>query len=184
MTNKLKLAAALLVIFAPHYLMADRCMAEVFYAQDEALELAFPEHNRIEKQTFVMTGAQKEEVEKAAKVRIESNLFTFYKGYKEDQLLGYAAIDTHMVRSMTETFMVVLTPEGASLKTVILAFNEPPEYIASQRWLDQFNGKNLDNRLWPGQEIHGIVGSTLTANAMTAGVRKILALHKVLISKG
>ena len=158
-------------------------MAEVFYAKDEALKLAFPEAEQIEEQTFVLNAEQKAKVESLAKAKIESNLITFYKGIKNGQLLGYCVIDSHMVRSMYETFMVVLTPEGTQKKVVILAFNEPLEYIASERWLSQFNDKKLSDDLWPGRGVHGIVGSTLTTNALTAGVRKILAMHTVLIAK-
>ena len=171
------------VIFALSFLLPRILLAEVFYAKDEALKLAFPDADKIEEQTYVLSNSQRETVEALAKTKIESNLFTFYKGFKNDQLIGYSAIDSHMVRSMYETFMVVMTPEGTQKKVVILAFNEPLEYIASERWLSQFNDKKLSDDLWPGRGVHGIVGSTLTANAMTAGVRKILAMHTVLIAK-
>lgn len=158
--------------------------AEVLYAKDEALRLAFPTATRVETQTFVLEAEQRKRVEQLAKTKVESSLFTFYKGYHGEELLGFLAIDTHIVKTMPETFMVVLTPKGEQTKVVILAFQEPPEYMASLKWLDQFRGKSLDDDLWPARGIHGIAGSTLTTHAMTAGVRKILALFKVLITEG
>lgn len=157
--------------------------AEVFFAKDEALKLAFPDADRVDTRTFVLNEEEKRAVERLSKTQVESSIFTFYIGYKGSELLGYAAIETHMVRTMPETFMVVLSPAGDQRKTVILAFYEPPEYIASQKWLDQFTGRPLSDDLWPGRDIHGIVGSTLTTNAITGGVRKVLALYRVLIAK-
>jgi len=157
--------------------------SEVFYAQEEALKVAFPTATRVEPKTFVLTKEQVERVAKLAETSVESSLFTFYVGYHDDILLGYAAIDSHRVRTMPETFMTILSPEGIQERVVVLAFQEPPDYLASDRWLQQFKGKRLKDDLFPGRGIHGIVGSTLTAHAMSAGVRKVLALYQLLIKK-
>ena len=86
-----------------------------------------------------------------------------------------------MVRTLPETFMVLLSPTGEVRMTVILAFHEPPDYLPSERWLEQFRGEKLSPELWVGREIAGIVGSTLSAQAMTQGVRKVLALFDILV---
>ena len=162
------------------FCLARPCAAEVYYAKDEALALAFPAADKIETQTYVLTDQQKAQAEDAAKCKIESALFTIYSGFKDGQLIGYAAIDSHNVRTMSETFMVVFSPQGIQKKVVILAFYEPPEYIASQRWLDQFIDKPINDDLWPGREIDGIAGSTFTTNAVTMGVRKVATLVNML----
>jgi hypothetical protein len=157
--------------------------AEVFYAQDEALTLAFPEAERIEKKTFILTDSQHASAQKAARAKIESKLFTFHIGFKEGEPYRYAAIDTHTVRTHPETFMVVLSPGGEILETIVLAFHEPPEYLPGERWLEQFHGESDPSALWPGKEIAGIFGSTLTANATSSGIRKVLTLYKTLIQQ-
>lgn len=156
--------------------------AEVFYAKDEALHLAYPEADHFEMQTLIINSEQSAKIEELAKVKLDSKIFTFHKAFHGKVLLGYVAIDSHIVRTHPETFMLVLSPEGMLEKVVILAFHEPPEYMASERWLNQFAKKNLADRLYPSGDIQGIAGSTLTSQAMSAGVRKILAIYQVLIA--
>lgn len=157
--------------------------AKVFYAKDEALRLAFHDADQIEARTFIMKDSEIQKAQQAARTRIESKLFTFYTGKKRGVLLGYAAIDTHIVRTLPETFMVVLSPEGEVRTVIVLAFHEPSEYLPSERWLQQFQDKNLSPDLRMGRDIAGIAGSTLTSHAITQGVRKVLALFEILIKE-
>ena len=157
--------------------------AKVFYAKDEALKLAFPNADQVETRTFIMKDSEVQKAEQLARTRIASKLFTFYVGKKAGTIVGYAAIDTHTVRTLPETFMVVLSPEGRVKTTLILAFHEPPEYLASERWLKQFQGKELSSELGVGRGIAGIAGSTLTSHAMAQGIRKVLALFQILIKE-
>ena len=162
----------LLIFFSIHV------NAEVFYAQDEALRLAFPEATSVEKKTFVLTDEEHRLIQETAKTKVESKVFAFYVAKKGQETLGYAAIDSHIVRTMYETFMVVLTPQGAVKKVVILAFYEPPEYITSDKWLKQFENKRLPEESRLNDTIQGIAGSTLSSQAVTDGVNKILAIFQ------
>lgn len=157
--------------------------AKVFYAKDEALKIAFPDADQVEMRTFILRDTEVQKAEQLARTRIESKLFTFYIGKRGGRVIGYAAIDAHTVRTLPETFMVVLSPEGSVKTTLILAFHEPPEYLASERWLKQFQDKKLSPELGVGRDIAGIAGSTLTSQAMTQGVRKILALFEILVKE-
>lgn len=157
--------------------------AEVFYAQDEALKLAFPEATENKLLTFVLDQNQVTEIESEAKAKIDSKIISFYQALKDQQTLGYLAIDTHQVRTHNQSVMVVLSTNGEVLKTVILAFHEPSEYIASERWLKQFQGKNQVQELTTNGKIAGIVGSTLTTQATANCVRRVLVEFKKLILK-
>jgi len=157
--------------------------AKIFYAKDEALKLAFPGADSVESRTFILKDSELERAQRLAHTRIESKLFTFYIGRNNGEILGYAAIESHIVRTLPETIMVVLSPEGQVRSTVVLAFHEPPDYLPSKRWLSQFHRKGLSPELRPGRKIAGIVGSTLTVQAISGGVRKVLALFAILIKE-
>jgi hypothetical protein len=102
---------------------------------------------------------------------------------RDGVLLGYAVIDSHIVRTLPEAFMAVLGPDGTVQRVVLLAFYEPPEYRPPERWLRQFEGRRLDTDGWRvGRDIHGISGATLTTHALRDAVRKITALHAVVMS--
>ena len=155
--------------------------AKVFYSRSEALRLAFPDAERIEDDTYVLSDAQAERIGELAQSPLDSKLVKIYRGFHGDQLLGYAVIDIHNVRTMPEAFMVVLTPEGSVRSVRVLAFHEPLDYLPSERWYDQFDAKSLASPLRVGGDIHGVVGATLSARATTRGVRRALAFYRVLV---
>ncbi|MCC6849161.1 MAG: FMN-binding protein [Deltaproteobacteria bacterium] len=155
--------------------------AAVFLAKDEALALAFPGADRVEERVVILTDAQKAEIEKRARAPLESQLWTIHVGWKDGVVQGYAVIDSHIVRTLPETFMVVVDPDGKLRRVDVLAFHEPPEYLPTQRWIGQFAGHALDEDLKLGAGIQGITGATLSAQAMTAGVRRALALVAVAV---
>ena len=155
--------------------------AKVFYAREEAMHLAFPGATRVEPRDFFLTTEQKHQIEERSKSRVESDLLTVYSGYQGERLIGWAILDTHVVRTLPETFLVVLSPDGAVAATHVLAFYEPLEYLPSDRWLEQFRGKETDDDLNVGRGIAAITGSTLTSHAVAGGIRRALAIHAVLL---
>ena len=157
--------------------------ALVLHSKTEALQIAFPEAERVETQTFYLTEEQTAAVQDLAKAPVDSKLITFHVGYAGDAVLGYAFIETHIVRTFPETFLIVVSPDGQVEKLLVLAFYEPPEYLPPDRWLAQFDDRTLSPALRLRRDIHGIMGSTLTAQAVTRGVRKVLALFQILIQE-
>jgi len=152
--------------------------------RDAALARAFPRAERIETRTLFLDQDQRAEAGRQSGVPIGSSLYTFYVGYRDGRVLGYAAIEAATVRTQPETVMVVLNPDRSVRFVEILAFFEPPEYRPPQRWLDQFRDRRLDPKLRVGGEIQGITGATLSAQALTRQVRKTVALAAYLDTTG
>jgi len=173
---------ALAVLLGSLYLASD-VGATVFYSRDEALHLAFPEADRTEARDFFLTPEQRQSIQKMARSELDSDLVTVYFGYAGERVLGYAIFDTHVVRTLPETFLTVLSPSGAVTATYVVAFHEPLEYLPSERWLKQVDGKSAGDDLQVGQGIAAITGSTLSSNAVMGGVRRALAIHAVLLSQ-
>lgn len=153
--------------------------AEVFASKREALEQAFPAADSIERHTLVLDDAQARAIEKKAHGELESRLATIHSAILDGRVVGYAIIDVHTVRTFPEAFLVVLDLEGRVVKTRILAFYEPPEYLPPERWLAQFDARRLEPSLSLGGSIHGIAGATLSSQAVTKGVRRALALYEI-----
>ena len=120
-------------------------------------------------------------VEALARTPLDSRLVTIYTAEGEGGVLGHALIDVHRVRSMAEGLLVVLAPGGKIRNLRLLAFHEPAEYAPSPRWLEQFGGQSLSDRLRVGGDIHAIAGSTLTSRAVTQAARRAAALYEVLL---
>jgi hypothetical protein len=171
-----------LATFAALCLSSGTAHAKVFYSRNEALKLAFPEADRIDDESLLLGDEQASRIEHLAKTKLESRVVSIYRGYRGGELLGYAFIDVHNVRTMPEAFLVVLSPTGEVRTLRVLAFHEPLEFMPSARWYQQFEQKNLDAPLRLGGDVHGIVGATLSARATTAGVRRALALYQVVVA--
>ena len=154
--------------------------ATVFYARDEIRSLAFPDADTVEPLDHFLTVAQREQIESRARSKLDSDLITVYIGTRDGEVLGYAYLDSHTVRTLPETFLIVLTPDGAVAATHVMAFYEPLEYLPADRWLDQLAGRRLTDDLRVGRAIAGITGSTLSSHAVVLGIRRTLAMHEVL----
>lgn len=158
--------------------------SKVFFSRAEALELAFPKADRVDSRMHLLTDAQAQQIEQLGHARLESKLVRIYSGFSGEQLLGYAVIDVHNVRTLPEAFMVVLTPEGTVRSVRVLAFHEPLDYLPNARWYEQFAGKAFGEPLRVGNDVHAVIGATLSAQATVQGVRRALAYYQVLIAGG
>jgi Na+-translocating ferredoxin:NAD+ oxidoreductase RnfG subunit len=178
------LGRARLLAAAAGLLAAAAAHAKVFLTPDEALRLAFP-GAAIERHTAYLTEAQQKAEQKlSGDAERPSGLATFYTGTKDGSLLGTAYFDTHTVRTMPETIMVVVDPKGAIARIEVLSFSEPEEYLPKAHWYEQFQGKPLDDELSMKRGIRAVTGATLTARATTEAARRVLALHRVLQGNG
>lgn len=170
----LALAGALALLGTP-------AEAKVFLSQREAIELAFPDADRIETDTQVLSREQVEAVERSARSKLDSRIAKFYAAWQGDRVTGYAFIDVHTVRSLPEAFMIVLEPDGTTRSVRVLAFHEPLDYLPTERWYKQFEDRSLADPLRLGRDIHGIAGATLSARAVASSVRRVLALFRVVV---
>lgn len=155
--------------------------AKVYHARDEALKLAFPDAERVEPRDVVLTDEQHDRIENLARAPLDTNLVTIYVGWRDGVPAAYAIFDTHTVRTFPETFLVVISPEGAVQAAHVLAFHEPEEYLPTARWLGTFKDKKLDDDLQVGQGVAAITGSTLSTRAITSGIRRGLAIWAVVV---
>lgn len=155
--------------------------AKVYHARDEALKLAFPDAERVEPRDVVLTDEQHDRIENLARAPLDTNLVTVYVGWRDGAPAAYAIFDTHTVRTFPETFLVVISPEGAVQAAHVLAFHEPEEYLPTARWLGTFKDKKLDDDLQVGQGVAAITGSTLSTRATTSGIRRGLAIWAVVV---
>ncbi len=80
--------------------MAIPAYAKIYYSKQEAMELAFGSEATVEMMSLFLTDSDVEKIQQLARVKVDSALFTFYVGKKAGELIGYAAIETHKVRTL------------------------------------------------------------------------------------
>jgi len=150
---------------------------------EEALQLAFRDCS-VQRSTAYLTDAQKKLAAELAGEALSTAIVHPYLATKDGALVGTAYVDTHRVRTLGETLLIVVDPTDRVRRVELLAFAEPPEYAPRGEWYGQFAGKRLDGELHLKRGIRGIAGASLTARATTSAVRRTLAIHAVLKTSG
>jgi Na+-translocating ferredoxin:NAD+ oxidoreductase RnfG subunit len=106
------------------------------------------------------------------------NVFVADNGAKR---VGYAIIDEVRGKDQPITYCVVVDELLAVKQVAILAYREPyGGEVQNASWLKQFSGKQPGDKLRPGKEIKTITGATISARAITLGVKKLLTLLHVI----
>ncbi len=103
-----------------------------------------------------------------------------YVAHRDGSLVGTAYFDVHRVRTLEETLLVVVQPDGTVGRVEVVSFDEPLDYLPRDGWYRQFDGRPLDDDLDLDRAIRSVSGATLTAVATTAATRRVLALHRIL----
>ena len=158
--------------------------AVIFQTIPSALKEIFHEGHEIKRKTLFLTKEQQKGLGQLIKEPIDSRLVVYYEGILKNKLQGTVFIDTHRVRTNNESVLFLVSPDGKLSRVKVLKFLEPPDYMASDRWINQLTGRVLNEKLSLRSEIHGITGATLTARALTMASRRVLALHQLLYSDG
>jgi hypothetical protein len=162
-------------------LVAGPAGARVEMTQDEALRLAFPPPQEIERHTLYLDESQARQAGEASGVSIEARVVPYYVGRAGGRITGFAYFDTHLVRTLPETVMIRLTPTGSIVAIDILSFDEPQDYRVTARWLEQFRGRDAAAAPRLPSTIRSLSGATLSARAVTDAARRILALHRLFV---
>ncbi|MEY4667523.1 MAG: hypothetical protein RL518_222 [Pseudomonadota bacterium] len=179
-TLRLLLSSLLTLCVAASPLVA---CAEVLLAQDEAMEAAFGADTQITSRTKKIPSEQKLRIEEIAQTTLTSSFLHYYEGRRNGELLGYAVIDSRVMRTNLAVFMVVVSPDLVVQKVILLAFHEPSEYQPTDAWLKLLEGSRPMQDLVPGQGLAPIAGSTLTVNGLSDGVRAVRASFEVLLKE-
>ncbi|MFT4649247.1 MAG: hypothetical protein ACI9X4_002485 [Glaciecola sp.] len=147
-----------------------------FITHTEALALAFPKCE-IQRTTVFLKKPQLAVIAKAAQSPFTSTVVYPYIATKDSKLVGTAYFDTHRVRTLKETLMVVVDAEGKVSRIEVLAFGEPKQYIPSKKWYAQIIGLSLSPKLKLNAGVRNMTGATMTTRASVACTRRVLALH-------
>ncbi len=158
---------------------AENTAAKVFLTKGKALELIFPQADEIEKRHVFLTERQAESVREMAKAEVDSRFYTFYIAKSGGEETGYAVIDTHTLRTLTETVMFVINPDATLRHAEILAFFEPTDYMPGGKWINLFPGKTKLDIMKIGKGIPNITGATISARSFSGATRRVLAVYRV-----
>lgn len=153
---------------------------QVRLTQDEALKLAFPDATRFERTTAYLDDAQSARVEEMTGEPPRRAIVTHYLALHGQRTIGVAYFDVHRVRTLNEVLLIAVDRGGRVVRVEIVAFAEPPEYVAPDGWLELFGGLDRQADLSMKGDVPNLTGATLTARAVKAAVDRTLAIHEVI----
>jgi len=157
--------------------------ATVLITVEEALGLAFPD-GEVSRETLFLTKEQMSSAAMVSEVKIDRAMVTRFVVRRGGEVVGFAYIDTHRVRTLPETLLVILEVDGSVRRVEVAAFREPLDYKPGDSWYRQFDDEELDRDLSLDRDIRPITGATLTARATTDAVRRVLAIHRAVSGEG
>ncbi len=98
-------------------------------------------------------------------------------GRKDGTLVGFAMLLSEKTRYRPITFVIGINAKGEVLKTGVVVYREPRgEQVTSERFNEQYKGKTASDEIRVGTSIRAVSGATVSAEVMTAGVKKALLL--------
>jgi hypothetical protein len=154
--------------------------AEVLVTMDEALALAFP-GCAVEQRTHYLSYDQRRAAGDRAGVPVESSLVREYQGVCDGANIGSAYFDTHPVRELPATLMVVVGADGLVKRVELLSFEGPDQHRPPASFYAQVHGLGLSRELSVRRSaLRPVSGATLSSRAAVDAARRVLALHEVI----
>lgn len=172
----MRLLVATCVLLGGHLLLPPHLFGKIYLTHQQALTLAFPAPQSIERMSLTLSADRIKAVKKRSGVPLVLTHAVYYVGKDKERITGYAMFDTATVKTMPVTIMVAADPKGTLRFVEIVMFEEPGEYKPPKRWLASFRGRRLGRSLRVGRGLGNLAGATLSAFVVTDSVRKILAL--------
>ena len=148
-------------------------------SREEALAAAFAGAT-VDAHRVYLTTEQAERIADLARDEVRTRIYARYVARRGGAVVGRAYVDTHVVRTKRESLLISLDADGRVRRIDVTAFLEPPEYLAPERWKQQYYDRPLGDDIAIQRAIRPIAGATLTTLAVNAAVRRVLALDIVL----
>ena len=157
-------------------------LADELITVEAALKDIFPQATQIVPETLKLTQTQIQEI--ATKARMEEGSlskgeFRVHIAQKGREVIGYAFEDTVPGKWGPIDYLLGVYPHGKVIKVVVLSYQEKRgRPTAKPRFLKQFIHKTAEDPLRLRKDINGISGATVSSQAVTDGVRKLLNIFE------
>lgn len=151
--------------------------ATVYLTTEDALKLAFPSADDMRTEQITLTETQQRTVETALHHPLPLGPVLVYLAERQGHLLGRAMVVEEIGKYEPITFLVAVGPDGKVLDVLILVYREPRGGdVRRPNFLKQYTGKGVQDPLRVSEDIVNITGATLSARAISNGVKRAVAI--------
>ena len=156
--------------------LASSAQGRLLLTREAAIAHVYGDSARAEAVTLYLTPSQLDTLRARARAPFDQARVTYYRVTSGATPVGHAFVDRHVVRTSSETVLIALHADGRVRAVEVLAWNEPEDYFPPERWLDRAKGASDPSLVQTGAAMPRIAGATLTSRAVTAAIRRALAL--------
>lgn len=150
---------------------------EIYFTEEEAAKVMFPESEKIRKETLPLTPKQKADIEEKIGWKFPETSFDVYIGETKGNIDGYALVQNTIGKHRPITYMVGVDSEGEVTNFEVLVYREARgNEIATKRFNFQYQGKTAEDPVRINRDIINITGATMSVRSASAGVKRVLVL--------
>ena len=158
--------------------------AAQFLSVEQVQRLFFPNAESFAEKKLELSSEQIRQIEERARSRMRVKRHRIWEALARGQRLGFVIVDEVYGKHEFITYAVALDSSGVVLSVEILVYRESfGGEVRDPRWRAQFVGKHPGDTLELDKDIRNISGATLSCQHITEGVRRILAIFNVALTR-
>lgn len=166
----LPVAAIVVPVYAADYATAE-----------QAQKTIFPDADNFEPHLVTFTSAQKDQIQSLAGVRQRWDTQKIWRAQSKGKTLGWFAVDEVIGKHEFITYGVGFTPDGHVVSIEIMSYRETHgEQVRDAAWRQHFVGKTLADPFKLDVDVPNNSGGTLSSRNVLDGVKRVLAIQKVM----
>jgi len=156
----------------------------VEYATEaEARQRMFPQADGFADASVALTRDQRREIERLGGVRQRRDTQVVRRVERAGATTGWFFVDEVVGKHDYITYAVGMTTAGEVVGVEVLVYRETYGFqIHEETWRKAFRGATLADPPRLDDDIPNITGATLSCRNVTNGVRRLLALHAVVLA--
>lgn len=152
---------------------------------EAALKKVFPAADEILETKVSLDAEQEKRVRARVGHPLTQTAYTIYIGKHKGSILGYAMVDDEIGKYHPITSIIGVSPQGKVLGVAVMVYRESRGgEVSRRRFLAQYEGKTSRDPIRTRRDIISISGATMSVNAISTQVRKVLAIVDEVFLKG
>lgn len=169
--------------FVPAVVMVAPALAQDYLTVPQAQKVLFAKADSFVDSAVKLSAEQRDRIKSLSGVRQRWDTQKVWRAQQGGQLLGWFIVDEVIGKHEFITYATAISPEGKVLGVEILSYRETHGgQVRDASWRSRFVSKQLSDPFKLDQDIPNISGATLSCRNITDGVKRLLALHKVVLA--
>ena len=151
---------------------------------DQAQKIFFDQAIRFEENIIKLSSDQIGLIKEVSGVRQRNKEQRFWRVFSKDNFLGWVLIDDVIGKHENITYATGVSNEGVIVGVEILTYRETHGHEVKRKdWREKLKGKKLSDPFKLDVDVPNISGATLSSRNLIDGVKRMLAIHKLVLSK-